>query len=96
MAVTSIDQGRGDGQSAPPVALTERQVAHQLGLSVATLRAWRLRGRGPRFVRFGRAVRYLADDVEQFVRVSRVETVIEVGQEGLGSRGSTKHKGKKS
>ena len=30
-------------------ALTESQVAEQLGLSVATLRAWRHRGRGPRF-----------------------------------------------
>jgi DNA-binding transcriptional regulator YiaG len=29
-------------------ALTERQVAEQLGLSVATLRAWRHRGKGPR------------------------------------------------
>jgi DNA-binding transcriptional regulator YiaG len=28
-------------------ALTERQVAEQLGLSVATLRAWRHRGKGP-------------------------------------------------
>ena len=31
-----------------PAALTERQVAEQLGLSVATLRAWRHRGKGPR------------------------------------------------
>ncbi len=97
MAVTtSINQEHGDAGSAPPLALTEKQVARHLGLSVATLRAWRLRGRGPGFVRFGRAVRYLADDVEQFVRASRVETEIEVGQQGLGSRGSTKHKGKKS
>lgn len=38
-------------------ALTERDAARLLGLSVATLRAWRLKGKGPRFVRFGRAVR---------------------------------------
>jgi predicted DNA-binding transcriptional regulator AlpA len=37
-------------------ALTEREVADMLGLSVATLRAWRHRGRGPRFLRLGRAV----------------------------------------
>jgi excisionase family DNA binding protein len=55
-------------------ALTERQVAEQLGLSVATLRAWRHRGKGPRFLRLGRSVRYLASDVDEFVRVSAVDT----------------------
>jgi excisionase family DNA binding protein len=54
-------------------ALTEHEVARQLGLSVATLRAWRLKGKGPRFVRFGRAVRYLAADVEHFVEASVVD-----------------------
>lgn len=53
-------------------ALTEREVATQLGLSVATLRAWRLKQKGPRFVRFGRAVRYLEADIQHFVENSRV------------------------
>ncbi len=53
-------------------ALTEHEVAQQLGLSVATLRAWRLKRTGPRFVRFGRAVRYLSADVQQFVERSAV------------------------
>jgi predicted DNA-binding transcriptional regulator AlpA len=55
-------------------ALTERQVAEQLGLSVATLRAWRHRGKGPRFLRLGRSVRYLPADVADFVRASAVDT----------------------
>jgi excisionase family DNA binding protein len=55
-------------------ALTERQVAEQLGLSVATLRAWRHRGKGPRFLRLGRSVRYLPADVDEFVRASAVDT----------------------
>jgi excisionase family DNA binding protein len=55
-------------------ALTEREVAQRLGLSAATLRAWRLRSKGPRFVRFGRAVRYLSPDVERFVQASIVGT----------------------
>jgi predicted DNA-binding transcriptional regulator AlpA len=54
-------------------ALTDIAVAQQLGLSVATLRAWRLKGKGPRFVRFGRAVRYLAADVERFVEASQAD-----------------------
>jgi predicted DNA-binding transcriptional regulator AlpA len=46
--------------SATTRALTEREVAELLGLSVATLRAWRHRGRGPRFLRLGRSVSLLA------------------------------------
>jgi predicted DNA-binding transcriptional regulator AlpA len=56
------------------LALNEIQVAEWLGLSVATLRAWRFRHRGPRFVRFGRAVRYLQTDVEAFIAANVVET----------------------
>jgi excisionase family DNA binding protein len=55
-------------------ALTEREVAELLGLSVATLRAWRHRGKGPRFLRLGRSVRYLPADVDEFVRESAVDT----------------------
>jgi excisionase family DNA binding protein len=64
------------GADAPrrTTALTERQVAEQLGLSVATLRAWRHRGKGPRFLRLGRSVRYLPADVDEFVRASAVDT----------------------
>lgn len=54
--------------------LTEVQVAQRLGLSVATLRAWRHRGTGPRFLRFGRAVRYLQSDLDEFIRASAVDT----------------------
>jgi excisionase family DNA binding protein len=75
-------------QRAP--AMTEQEVARRLGLSVATLRAWRLRRRGPRYVRFGRAVRYLASDIERFVQTSavdhgspRVERAIAIDSEGL-------------
>jgi excisionase family DNA binding protein len=55
-------------------ALTEREVADLLGLSVATFRAWRHRGKGPRFLRLGRSVRYLPSDLDDFVRSSAVET----------------------
>ena len=55
-------------------ALTEREVAELLGLSVATLRAWRHRGKGPRFLRLGRSIRYLPSDLADFVRASAVDT----------------------
>ena len=53
-------------------AITEIEAAAMLGLSVATLRMWRHRGRGPTFVRFGRAVRYLTSELDDFVRRSTV------------------------
>ena len=64
-------------------ALTEHDVAKQLGLSVATLRAWRLKGKGPRFVRFGRAVRYLAADIEHFIEASVVDQSRHAGDSNL-------------
>jgi predicted DNA-binding transcriptional regulator AlpA len=66
---TERDQARATAR-----ALTEREVADMLGLSVATLRAWRHRGRGPRFLRLGRSVRYLPSDLADFVRASAVDT----------------------
>jgi excisionase family DNA binding protein len=68
----TVDDRAGNSRTA--TALTETQVAEQLGLSVATLRAWRHRGRGPRFLRFGRAVRYLSVDLDEFIRASAVDT----------------------
>ena len=68
-ATTERDQTRDTTR-----ALTEREVADMLGLSVATLRAWRHRGKGPRFLRLGRSVRYLPSDVADFVRASAVDT----------------------
>jgi predicted DNA-binding transcriptional regulator AlpA len=62
-----------DGMNGqPPRALTEREVATRLGLSVATLRAWRMRRNGPRFVRLGRAVRYLDSEIDRYIQVNVV------------------------
>jgi excisionase family DNA binding protein len=51
--------------------LTESEAAVRLGLKVATLRAWRHQGRGPAYVRLGRAIRYLAIDVDEFIQSNR-------------------------
>ena len=72
----------GPGSTRRPAAVTERQVAEQLGLSVATLRAWRHRGKGPRFLRLGRSVRYLPSDVDEFVRASAVDTQSDSSSDG--------------
>lgn len=46
--------------------LTEKEVALQLSVSLASLRRWRLEHRGPRFVKVGVLVRYRAEDLAQW------------------------------
>ena len=71
-------------------AFTETQAAEHLGLSIATLRAWRHRGKGPRFVRFGRAVRYLRADIEAFIRACAVDTQSVSASDGESNAGELK------
>ena len=47
--------------------LSEKQVAEMLGLSVKTLQRWRLFGYGPKWRKFGTAVRYPSDGLESWV-----------------------------
>jgi hypothetical protein len=58
--------------SAPEhVALRdERYAANYLGVSVETLRSWRLKNLGPRYRKLGRAVRYAITDLVAFVNAS--------------------------
>ena len=54
--------------------LREPDAASYLGLSRAYLRQARMHGRGPAFVRIGRAVVYRRDDLDQFLNQHRIET----------------------
>ncbi len=46
---------------------TDVETAQVLGVSVATVRRWRLMGAGPRFRKLGGAVRYFSEDIEAFI-----------------------------
>ena len=70
MLVENIDT-TGTAGTVPNQPLTEIEAAGRLGLKVATLRAWRHQGRGPAYVRLGRAIRYLAIDIEEFLNSNR-------------------------
>ena len=63
------DAGASQGATNQP--LTETDAAARLGLKVATLRAWRNQGRGPAYVRLGRAIRYLSTDLDEFLHSNR-------------------------
>ncbi|MFN0171529.1 MAG: helix-turn-helix transcriptional regulator [Bryobacteraceae bacterium] len=47
--------------------LTEHDIARITGLSVATVRRWRLRKQGPEFLKIGAAVRYKPSSVMAYL-----------------------------
>ena len=47
---------------------TDVETASILGVSVATVRRWRLLNQGPKFRKFGGAVRYMPEDIEAFIQ----------------------------
>ena len=52
--------------------LTEREV-EELGLaSRRTLQSWRLLGRGPRYIKVSRSVRYRLGDIEEWLAAQTV------------------------
>ena len=61
-------------QSSDRRTLTDVEVAARLGVSRFTVRSWRLKGVGPRFMKMGRAVRYRPQDVDDYERQALVET----------------------
>lgn len=50
--------------------MTEREAAAHLRVSIKTLQSWRLQGKGPRFLKLGRCVRYKLDDLTRFLEAS--------------------------
>ncbi len=52
--------------------VNERKAAECLGLAVQTLRNYRSLGRGPKYVKLGRAVRYRMEDLESFIEAHLV------------------------
>lgn len=66
--------------------LNDEQAAERLCVSTATLRSWRCRGIGPKFIKMGRGakapVRYSESDLEQFIAQSRVTSSMRAAFEG--------------
>lgn len=52
-----------------PLAVGERKAAALIGVSAASLRAWRGQGRGPRYIKAYRRVLYRIGDLEEFLRL---------------------------
>lgn len=68
--------------AAPPILNTE-EAAKYLNVQPATLEQWRWNGKGPRFVKIGRACRYRQADLEAFLD-ARVFSSTTESQRGEG------------
>ena len=74
-ALTQVEPEVGSPDIRPfRVSFTDIEVAERLGVSRFTVRSWRLKGVGPRFLKMGRAVRYRSQDVDEYERQALVET----------------------
>jgi predicted DNA-binding transcriptional regulator AlpA len=69
--------------SSGRLTLTDIEVAARLGVSRFTVRSWRLKGLGPRFLKMGRAVRYRPEDVGEYERQALVETQVRADHERM-------------
>jgi predicted DNA-binding transcriptional regulator AlpA len=51
--------------------LREQEVADFLDVRVRTVQGWRQKGQGPKFVKFGKTVRYPRRELEEFAATPR-------------------------
>lgn len=64
----SLSTPRPPRESDPADLLDENEAATTLSVAVQTLRNWRWKGEGPRYVKLGkRTVRYRRGDLDAFV-----------------------------
>lgn len=47
--------------------MTQAEVKEITGLADSTLEQWRLKGKGPKFIKLGRLVRYRTSDVQAYI-----------------------------
>jgi len=72
--------------------LTGPQAAELLGVQEQTLRAWRVQGRGPKYIRYGGPrgrVRYAPQDVDDWLAGQKFRSTSEevAGRDGRGATG---------
>ncbi|MGN8160621.1 helix-turn-helix transcriptional regulator [Salinisphaera sp. SWV1] len=63
--------------------VSEHKVAEFFGVSVKTVQAWRHRGNGPRFAKFGRAVRYNVNELQEWAESRQHTSTASVSAGGV-------------
>jgi excisionase family DNA binding protein len=71
-------------RSDPQRVFTTEQAATYCGLSRRTFEGHRLTGRGPRFLKLGRSVRYALEDLEAWLAASRRRSTSDDGSAAAG------------
>jgi predicted DNA-binding transcriptional regulator AlpA len=67
MNTSQLSERESVATSQLPTLLNEFDVARVTGLSVASIRRWRLFKQGPKYLKLGSAVRYRAEDVRAWL-----------------------------
>jgi predicted DNA-binding transcriptional regulator AlpA len=67
------ESARNFPRDIPTDLVDEVALAVRLGVSRSTLQSWRYAGRGPRYLKIGRLIRYRNADIEAFLRASTRE-----------------------
>jgi hypothetical protein len=80
---TSDDRLPAAAESGLALLMTPAAVSAYLSIPTGTLANWRCQGHGPRYVRVGRHVRYLARDVQEWLLAG----VLDLGDGAPGTRG---------
>jgi hypothetical protein len=60
-------------QEENSIAICETELARRANVSTAVLRKWRREGKGPRFLKLGRLIRYLVRDVDAWLEAHAVD-----------------------
>lgn len=58
-----------------PTYVNDEKAAEYIGVSPATLRAWRVEKRGPKYHKFERTVRYSRADLDAWVKSRGIHTI---------------------
>lgn len=55
--------------------MNEKQAAKYVGLSAGTLQNYRCQLKGPVFIKIGKSVRYMREDLDEYLKANRVEPI---------------------
>jgi len=72
--------------------LTTDQLAGVLGLKKNTLEGWRTQGRGPAFIKVGRAIRYRKTDIDDYLKNQTVRSTSEGTRDNISRLSGNKNK----
>lgn len=69
-SLTTVPSPGAEPIPAASDLIDEPSLATRLGVSRSTLQSWRYAGRGPRFIKLGRMIRYRNADVDAYLRAN--------------------------